>query len=243
MDTSKPKVSSEDVNQVCSGEEALTDSTHACHNSSELEENADQGISAGDASIEPSSEHTKFSIELPQALKYDSGSPGYDPILCGNEANTPLALPSEAASDVANIQDGSKNDSLERELHLQGICQAEPKIDIQDCDWDNLIADASDLLIFSSPNVTEAFKGLMNKQLEPSRRMSNFMTLLPQSATNNSRKMHIVNPVASGSEHGNEDHPPEPIPASDTDQTQDNLANVALVASNPSEKMDDEVGN
>ncbi|XP_072059972.1 protein tesmin/TSO1-like CXC 2 isoform X1 [Arachis hypogaea] len=224
LDTSKPKVTSEDENQTGSGEQALTDSTHARNNSRELEKNADKGTSIGDASIEPASEQAKFSIELPQTLKYESGSPGYDPILCGDEANTLLSLPSsEAAPDVACSHESSKKNLVEGELHLHGICQTEPKIDGTECDWDNLINNASDMLIFSSPNVSEAFKDLMNKQLDPSGRI-----------------MHIVNQVASGSGHENEDHPPKPGLASDTQYTQENIANVALVASNPCEKMDDE---
>ncbi|MED6193366.1 hypothetical protein PIB30_018709 [Stylosanthes scabra] len=230
LDTSKPKVTSEDENQIGSGEEALTDSTHACNNSRELDKKSGKGTSIGDASIEPANEHAKFSIELPQTLKYDSGSPGYDPILCGDEA----------ATGVAGSHEASKKDSVEGELHFHGICQTQQKIDITESDWDNLINNASDMLIFSSPNVSEAFKDLMNKQLDPSGRLSNFMTTLPESSTNNSRIMHIVNQVASGSGHENEDHPPESGLASDTDHTQDNTVNVALVASNPCEKMDDE---
>lgn len=199
-------------------------------------------IPVGDASIEPSTEHTQFSIELPQALKYNSGSPGYDPLPCSDKANSLLELPGEAASDVAYVQEGCKQDSVQGEVHLQAMCQIEPKIEGPGCGWDGFITDASDLLIFSSPNLKEAFKGLMHKQLDPPMiQPSNFMTLLPQSITNDGCKMHIVNPVASGSEHEIEDHPSEPIAVTDTGPTQDSLPNVALMASNPSEKMDGEV--
>ncbi|KAJ1423839.1 Tesmin/TSO1-like CXC domain [Sesbania bispinosa] len=219
---SKPKVSSEDVNKISSHEEAPTDTTHACHDS-----------------IETSSEH----IELPQALNYNSGSLGYDPLplLCGDEANSLLELPGEPASDVSYVQEGLKNVSVEGETHLKALCQLEAKIEGPDCDLDTLITDASDLLIFRSPNVPQAFKGLMNKQLDPSILLSNFMTLLPQSTANNGHEMHVVNPIASGLEHEIVDYPSEPIAATDAGQTQDNLANVALMASNPSEKVDNQV--
>lgn len=236
MDSSKPKVSLEDVNKIYSREEAPTDSTHACRDSSELQENTDQRISMGDSLIDfdPSKEYTKF--ELPQALKYDSGSPGCVPLLCSVETNSLLELPREPASDVAFVQQVSKRDSVE------GVSQIEANIEGPDCDWDNLIIDSSDMLFFSSPTVTGAFKGLMNKPLDLSTRFSKFMTLLPQYTTNNGHKMHIANPVASGSEHEIEDNLSEPISATDTGQTQENLANVALMASNPSEEIDDEVG-
>ncbi|RDY12714.1 Protein tesmin/TSO1-like CXC 2, partial [Mucuna pruriens] len=241
LGTSKPKVSPEDVNKAHLSEETLADPTRPHHNSSELQENTDKGISVGDASIELSSEHIKFSVELPKALEYGCGSPGYDPPLCGDEANSLLDLPGEAASDVGYVQEGCKTDSVEGEVHLQEICQMEPKSEGPDCYWDSLIPDAPDMLIFSSPGEAEAFKGLMHKPLDSSIRLSNFMSLLPHSTINNGRKMHIVDSVASGSEHVIEDHCSEPIIATATDQTQDNLANVAFVTSNPNEKANDQL--
>ncbi|XP_061376159.1 protein tesmin/TSO1-like CXC 2 [Gastrolobium bilobum] len=236
LNTSKSKVSSEDVNKV--REEALTDATHACHDSSELQENTDPRISIGDASIKPSGEHTKFSMELQQSFKYNSGSPGYDPLYCGDEANSILELPGEPASDVSYAHEGSKKDLVEGAMHLQGIRHIETEIEGPYCEWGNLIRNAYDLSMFSSPNVTEALMDLMNKQLDP--RLSNFVSLLPQSTTDNGSEMHNVNPVASGSEHEIEDHPSEPIATTNSGQTQDNLANAALKASNPSLKTNDE---
>ncbi|KAJ1384364.1 Tesmin/TSO1-like CXC domain [Sesbania bispinosa] len=229
LGTPKPKVSSEDVNKVYSSEEALANSTHAHHNSNELQESTDQGTSVGDASV-----------ELPQTLQYNCGSPGYDPPLCGAKANSLLELPAEAASDVAYVQEGCKTNSTEHEVHLQGICQIE-KGEGPNCDWDSLIPSATDLLIFNSPNGAEALKGLMQKPLGSSVRLSDFVSLLPQSSINSGQKIHMVDSVVSGSEHETEDHCTEPIAATDTDPTQDNLANVALMTSNPNEKVDDKL--
>ncbi|XP_027361304.1 protein tesmin/TSO1-like CXC 2 [Abrus precatorius] len=241
LDASKPKVLSEDVNKVHSSEETLADSTRPHHNSGKLQENTDKGISVGDSSIELLSEHTKFSVELPQTLKYNCGSPGYDPPLCGDEANSLLELPGEAASDVAYVQEGCKTDPVEGEVHFQEICQIEPKDEGPDCYWDSLIPNATDMLIFNSPGEAEAFKGLMHKPLDSSIRVCDFMPLLPQSTIDNGRKIHIVDSVASGSEHEIEDHCSEPITATDREQTQGNLANVALMTSNPNEKANDEL--
>lgn len=239
MGTSKPKVSSEDVNKIYSSEEALADSTRAHHNPSKLQENTDQGVSVGDAAIDLSSENTKFPVELPQSLKYSCGSPGYDPTLCGDEANSLLELPGVAASGVAYVQEGCKSDSIEGEVLLQGTCQIEPKSEGTECDWVSLIPDATDLLIFNSPNEAEAFKGLLQKPLDSSTGLSDFMSLLPQSTINNGQKMQLVDSVASGSEHEIEDHRSELIAATETDHALDNLARN----SNPNEKTDDEVGN
>nr|KYP52736.1 Protein lin-54 isogeny [Cajanus cajan] len=223
LGTSKPKVSSEDVNKVHSSEETLADSTPEHHNnSSGLQENGDKGISVRDAPIEISSEHIKFSVELSQDLKYNCGSPGYAPPLCGDEANSLLELP--------GVQEGCKTDSVEGEVHIQEMCQMEPKSEGPECYWDGLIPDAPDMLIFSPPGEAEAFKGLMHKPL------NDIMSMLPHSTMHNGRKMHIVDSVASGSEHEI-----EPITATATDEIQNNLANVALVTSNPNEKANDQL--
>ncbi|XP_061356685.1 CRC domain-containing protein TSO1-like [Gastrolobium bilobum] len=60
--------------------------------------------------------------------------------------------------------------------------------------------------------------------------------------TNNDGIMHVVDSVASGSELDIQDHCFEPIAATVTDHThQDNLANVALMMSNPNAKTNDEL--
>ncbi|KAL2324427.1 hypothetical protein Fmac_023485 [Flemingia macrophylla] len=239
LETSKPKVLSEDGNNVYSCEETPADSTHdPCHASSQLQESTDKRVYIGDASIEPCNENSNTSIELPQVLKYNLGSPGYDPLLCGDEVNSLLELPGKPGSDVTYVPEGSEKGSIEGEMHLPGLCQVETKLEGPECDVDGLITEPSDLLMFSSQNVTETLKG-PNKQLNPSIQLSNYTILLPQSASNDGHKMHIINAVASGSEHGIEDLPSEAAIATDTSQRQDNLANVALMASNPSEKMDD----
>lgn len=229
LGTSKPKVSSEDASKVhTTSEETLADSTR--HNSSELQENTDKGISVEDASIE----HIKFSVEPQQTLKYSScGSPGYDPPLCGDEGNTLLELPDEAAADETDSSEG----------HLQKMCQMEPKSEDPECYWDSLVPDGPDMLIFNSPGEAEAFKGLMHKPLDSSIRLSDVMSVLPISTIHNGRKMYFVDSVASGSEHEIGDHCFEPTTtAMDTDQTQDNLADVVLVTSNSNENANDQVG-
>jgi hypothetical protein len=51
----------------------------------------------------------------------------------------------------------------------------------------------------------------------------------------------VVDSVASGSEHEIENHCSELVAVTDTDPTQDNLANGSLMTSNPNEKMENEV--
>ena len=191
----------------------------------------------GDASVDLAGEHTQFSAEIPQALKYNCGNPAYDPLLCGDEGNSLLEMPGDATSDVAYVQEGCKIDSIQSEVLLQRICSINPKIEGPECDWNSLIPDATDLLIFNSPNEAEVLKGLMQKPLDYSVRLSNFMSLVPQSTINNALR---VDSVASGSEHEIEDYHPELIAATDTDHRQDNT-NVALMTGNTKEKLDNEV--
>ncbi|KAL9317471.1 hypothetical protein ACSQ67_013988 [Phaseolus vulgaris] len=240
LDASKPKGSSEDINNVYLCEKTPADSSQPCHESSEPQENTNPNISIRDASNELCNENPNISVEVPQGLKYNLASPGYDPVISADEADSLLELPGKPGSDVAYVPDDSEKNSIEGEMHPPGLCQNEEKIEGPDCGVDDLITEASDLLMFSPPNLTEAFKDI-NKQLNPSTKLTNFRTLLQQSATNDGQQMHIVDAVASGSEHEIENHPCEPGAATDTVQRQDNHSNVALVASNPTEKMDDKL--
>ncbi|OIW11160.1 hypothetical protein TanjilG_22967 [Lupinus angustifolius] len=221
LDTSKHTDSSEDVDKIYSNEEALADSTHVHHNLSRLQ---DQEISIGDAAT-----------ELPQSLKYNCGSPGYDATLCIDEENILLELPSEAASDVPFVKkEHRKKNSVESEVLCQGTCQIEPKSELQECVWDGLTPDPADLFIFNSPNEARAFNGLFQKPLDSS---VDFMSLLPQSTINNGQNVQIVHSIASGFEHEIEDHRSEPVAATETDHAVDNVA----MSSNPNGKTDDEL--
>ncbi|XP_047167511.1 protein tesmin/TSO1-like CXC 3 [Vigna umbellata] len=240
LDASKCKGSSEDINNVYSCEKTPADSTQPCHESSEPQENTNPNISIRDTSIEPCDENPNISIEVPQGLKYNLASPGYEPVICADEADSLLELPGKPGSDVSYVPDDSEKDSIEGEMHLPALCQNEEKIEGPNCGVDDLINEASDLLMFSPPNMKEAFKDI-NKQLNPSTKLTNLRTLLRQSATNDGHQMHIVDTVASGSEHEIENHPCESGAATDTVQRQGKHNNVALVASNPIEKVDDKL--
>ncbi|KAI4317881.1 hypothetical protein L6164_025712 [Bauhinia variegata] len=236
LDASKTKVVSEDGNKISSSEE---DSTHAYSNSEEKQGNSDERISVGDASSDPSNEQAQFIIELPQTLKYDCGSPSYDHPPCSNETSCLVELP--GTSEVVNVHETSKIDSTEDEASLEGMCQIGPKTEGTECDWVSLMSDAADLLIFNSPNETEAFRGVMQKSLDHTVQFCNAMSQLPETSTNNGRRVHIVNPDASSSDHDIEEIPYQPGIDKETDQTGENLANVAVMPSNMNDKMDNEL--
>lgn len=141
----------------------------------ELQENFETGISIPSASVEQLSEQTEFAIELPRTLKYDCGSPD-----CGT-----------------NLQVG-----LQR---AHGIDQPEGDADLgnkqtgQGCDWESLVSDTHDLLIFSSPNDAEAFRGIIQKS--PGLETGLGASPLPSFLQNNmidAQKMLLSFQVASG---------------------------------------------
>ncbi|KAE9612820.1 putative transcription factor Tesmin family [Lupinus albus] len=224
VDTLKPTDSSLEVHKMYSNEEPLADSTPLHHNLTKFQDNTAQGISTGEAAI-----------ELPQSLKYNCGSPGYDATLCVDEANILLELPTEAASDVTFVQkQGCKTNSVESQVLCQGTCQIEPKSELQESIWDGLSPSPANLFIFNSPNEAGAFNSLFQKPLDSS---VDFMSLLPQSTINNGRNVQLVHTIVSGFEHENEDHHSDPVAATETDHAVDDVA----MSSNPNEKTDNEL--
>ncbi|KAJ7979996.1 protein tesmin/TSO1-like CXC 2 [Quillaja saponaria] len=242
LDSSKSKVSSDDGNKDCTNEQAITNAGHLYNDSNDLRQCTDSAVSIEDASVEAPCEHTEFAIELPQTLKYDCGSPDCHPTpCCDNETVSVLILPGNSASVVAYAQDACENNPTEGEVQLQEISQVEPKAEGAGCDWESLISNDTDLLIFNSPNEPEAFKGLIYKSLDSTPEFYNFPPQLLQSS-NNVQNMQIVELVSSSSQRETEDHY-QPGAASDqleVDKTQHNHANIALLADNPNEKMDNE---
>ncbi|XP_057760195.1 protein tesmin/TSO1-like CXC 2 [Arachis stenosperma] len=135
---SRPGVSSEDGNKFQISDVAIADSFHPYHNSRESQGNFHDGISAVDDSIALPGEHTDFSAEIPQALKYNNwGNPGYDP---GHEDNSLDSI------EVLN-QESGEFDPKGQELEH----------------WDNLISGDTDFFVFNSPNEAAAFKDIMQK--------------------------------------------------------------------------------
>ncbi|KDP40217.1 hypothetical protein JCGZ_02215 [Jatropha curcas] len=154
-DQSKPEISSENGNKVGSNE---GDVAQLYDDSRELQENFDAGVSIAEASIEPPSEHAEFAIELPRRFKYDCGSPECDTMsCCGPHVDCMSELAGISALEVSQKC---------ADMHLQGIHPTKRKKEAADCDWESLISDTADLLIFNSPIDSEVFKGLMQKSLD-----------------------------------------------------------------------------
>lgn len=234
------------------------------HKSSPVDENKNEGVvmdaaqlynssvelnEIGETSVEPQSAHSKFMIELPRTLKYDCGSPDCDSTPCDVKTGCASELADTSAALVPYVQEASEKGSSDGEAHanFQGTCHIGLKKEETVSDWENLISDAADLLIFNSPSCTEAFKGLIENSLEPATRFcTSLVAQFPENNMIDGNKMHIVDPV-SVEQHNTEDlstQPGEVCQMTEMKMTQDKLANTNSdkgVASNPTEIKDNEV--
>ncbi|KAK8365273.1 hypothetical protein V6Z12_A02G041700 [Gossypium hirsutum] len=156
----KPELSSADGTKVSTNEEAGADA----------QENFDQGVSLGETSFEMPNEPSRIAIGLPQTLKYDCSSPDCDA--------TPSVIKTTCVSDtslaiVPFVQETSEKGLSDR-VEIRDTFQVEQKRDTIGSEWESLISDTSDLLIFNSPNDSEAFRGVIQKSLDPSVLISQF---------------------------------------------------------------------
>ncbi|KAF5736808.1 Tesmin/TSO1-like CXC domain-containing protein putative isoform 1 [Tripterygium wilfordii] len=194
-DLPKP-VSSDNGKKICP-REVVGDATRLYDNTADLHENFKPMVFIGGAPVEQSSEHSRFSIELPSTLKYDCGSPDSDPTLCcGTVSNSASQLAGSSASLVPLVQEASEKGSLECEAGLENMCQTEQRNEGTGCDWESLISDAADLLIFNSPGDTDAFKGLMGRPMDPGTIFhTSLVSHYSQDRISNAHKMQLVDPV------------------------------------------------
>ncbi|CAK7327104.1 unnamed protein product [Dovyalis caffra] len=221
-DLSKPDFSSENGNDICKDEGVVVDVAQLYENSAELQENFDPGVSIEESSsVEPPSEDLKFAIELPQTLKCDCGSPDSDPTpRCGTQKDTASESAGTSASLVPFVNKASHEGSPEGQVHLAGLYKIESKQEATECDWESLISDAADLLIFNSPIDAEGFKELFQRSPNP---VVGFCT-----SFNEVHKMQIINTNGSGEQ--NEMGDPSTQSGETIEQTQMDTAQENLVA-------------
>ncbi|XWS53945.1 hypothetical protein CRYUN_Cryun10bG0044300 [Craigia yunnanensis] len=162
-----------------------------CDSSAELQENFDPGVSLGEASLELPNEPSRFAIELPRTLKYDCGSPNCDPASCVIETNCVSESTCTSISIVPFVQEASEKGLSDGQVEVAGICQIEQKRETIGCDWESLISDAADLLIFNSPNDSEAFRGVIQKSLDPGTRFCT--TLISRFPENDINELSQIN--------------------------------------------------
>lgn len=244
-DPSKPEFSSVNSNKVSTNDEAM-DADQLCGNSGKPLEDFDPRSSIRKASLELNNGHSELAIELPQTLKYGCGSPGPDPTR-GGDIETELA--GKSASLVLFAEEAVETGRFDGELHLKGICQVEKRKEEAGCDWESLISDAGDLLIFESPDDTRAFKGLIQKSLDPGTGVCAFLgSQFSQDDANDLQQKQFVGSDESDEQHeidGTSTQPEEASKVNGTDQTQENVAQTSFkdsTSSKASAEIDNEGG-
>ena len=177
----------EEGKKIASGEEALADSTHAYHKSSELQPgNANQQIPLEDRAVEPSNEHSNVQNELPLILKFDCGNPTRDPPPGGDK------------TDVAYVNEAYKLNSCQAEA-LPLICDIKPRIEGSEYNWDVFLPDATtNMFTYYSPNQRNPSNDLMQKSFDPTGQFSNLMSQLPHTTLGH-EGMRVVDREDEGS--------------------------------------------
>ncbi|KAE8702884.1 golgin subfamily B member 1-like isoform X1 [Hibiscus syriacus] len=155
-DPSKPELSSADGTKVSPVEDAGVD----------VHENFDPAVSLGEVSFELPNEPSRIAIELPQTLKYDCGSPDCAPTPCVIEMNCVSQPTCTSLAIVPFVQEASQK-GLSDGVEVAATFQIERKKETIGSEWESLISETADLLIFSSPNDSEAFRGVILKSLDP----------------------------------------------------------------------------
>ncbi|XP_044485911.1 protein tesmin/TSO1-like CXC 3 isoform X2 [Mangifera indica] len=247
-DPSKPGLSSENGNKVCTNVGVATDGSQVYDNSAQRGESFDPGVSFEEVSVEASSD-SKFAIELPRALKYDCGSPGCDPTPCGIETNSVSEMTHASVPIVQFAEKASENVSSEVEVHLSGTSHGEHKKEAAGCDWESLMSDAADLLIFNFHDQPEAYKGLMHKSMDPGARFgTSVMPQFPQNNISGEPYMRIVDLVGSCQQYETEDQSTQPGEINELQQINQMHNGDAsddmdrCLTDDPSEKEGDKVG-
>ncbi|KAK9292144.1 hypothetical protein L1049_020103 [Liquidambar formosana] len=157
------------------------------------------GRSSGEITSEPPCQNLKS--ELPKTLSYDYSSLDGDmvPYNVVKTNNVP-EMAGTPASPIQFVQDVSeeRHHSFESEIELRGICRIEQNKETAGCDWENLISNATDLLISDSSINNEHYEGQDYETVDAG--VISFISAvlqLPQDDANDLKKTESDDPVGS----------------------------------------------
>lgn len=236
-DLSKPDFSSENENKVGTDGGNTGNVAQLQDNSSAPDGKSD---SLSNPSTEPPSEHSVSTKEEPQASKSDS-----------SHSDCNQKLPD---SVLKSGEDPSLSDPCVKNKSEDGSSQAEGNKEVVShteeregtgYDWESLITEGADLLIFSSPNGSEAIR-LVQKPLDlVTGFTSSTLSQIMDNDNANLSKMRIADPIeSSGGQHEIEflsSEAGEACEIKDMDQGVDNLSFPNSSNSISREITDDEV--
>lgn len=159
-DPSKPEFSSDNDHRV---ERPLGTDLDVANEASEQEESFDPQSCIVDASVLPSHESTKIAGELVRTLDYECSSPNSSPMASSGVKNRTLSqFSGSSVAIVPFVQDVPGKGLMGSEVNMEGVSQVDRNKEAAGSEWECLITDAADLLIFDSPNDAEAFKKAMD---------------------------------------------------------------------------------
>ncbi|GMP60782.1 hypothetical protein CsSME_00023502 [Camellia sinensis var. sinensis] len=195
------------------------------------------GSSSGEIPIGAYNESSKLAIALPKSLKYVCGTSDVNTLPDNNsKAENVPEMASTPSSLNKFATDGSKERfcSIESEIKLGKIGQIEQNKEKLGCDWEKLVSDAADLLIFDSFIIEETSDGQVVKTLNSETTSCASTVLeLPQDNNDSLQKTHAV---GSCKEHDMESHVSlsgEAAKLKETNQAPENFSSTLLNASNP----------
>ncbi|KAG9451939.1 hypothetical protein H6P81_004843 [Aristolochia fimbriata] len=170
LDSSKAVFSADDGDdgKTCSGLPSVVQLPDC---SSQVQIKCDVAGSLGDANVDPcDGDHTELAVKLSRTLKYDFVSQnGESTPHCAVKTGGDIEI-IETPGLLVHFVGASSQErqcAVDNDVKLQEVCQFEQaKDDVSGCDWENLIADASDLLIFDASATPEACKVQSQKQVE-----------------------------------------------------------------------------
>ncbi|XP_068650447.1 protein tesmin/TSO1-like CXC 2 [Aristolochia californica] len=170
LDSCKAVFSADDGDEgkTCSG---LPSAVQLPDCSSESQEKCDMSSSTGEANVEPcDDDHVDLAVKLSRTLKYDCVSPNSKGTLChAVETDTDIEIVETPGLLVHFVRGSSpeKQSAIETDVKLQEVCQFEQaKDEVAGCDWENLMSDAADLLIFDASSTPEACRVQNQKLVE-----------------------------------------------------------------------------
>ncbi|KAI3469608.1 hypothetical protein Pfo_026271 [Paulownia fortunei] len=226
-DPSKPEFSSDDGSRVDT-DKINMDATRQLD---EQQENVNPRASDGEVSGEPSYDCSKFVVDF--AEDYDCNSPNSNlRRSCGLKAKHMADYGCNSSKLVPFVQEASQRDSYESEVSMKGVSQIDQNKEATSCDWENLISDASDLLIFESPDDTDSYK----KSIDPG---TSFYSSIKDDMENMQSLCAVGSgeQVVVGSEPENlSTQPGEGSEMTDNVETHDIITGTSM--NNPGEKMD-----
>ncbi|MCD9638636.1 hypothetical protein HAX54_022726 [Datura stramonium] len=170
-DPSKPEFASDNSVKVDADEGTLD----AVNNSNAPKESFGSEISVVEALASPSHESSKLAVDLARTLNYEcSSSPSTLPT-GGIRGKGLSEFAGSSVTYIPLVQDMSGKSLLRCEVNMEGTNEVDPNKEPSGCDWENMICDATDLLIFDSPGDPEAFTRATGPNFRPFGFVSNGM--------------------------------------------------------------------